>query len=74
MSTITSARRCDTENNSNDCLSSTVVSHSPRSRSFIGDQNAQGKKGAGVKVDRDTPMRYLRETKDALDEIIAFKP
>lgn len=50
------------------------MSHSPRSRSFIGDQNAQGKKGAGVKVDRDTPMRYLRETKDALDEIIAFKP
>ena len=40
---------------------------------FVGEQNGQGKKGAGVKVDRDTPRRYLRETKAALDEIIAFK-
>ena len=40
---------------------------------FVGEQNGQGKKGAGVQIDRDTPRRYLRETKAALDEIIAFK-
>ena len=41
---------------------------------FIGEQNGQGAPGKGVKIDRDTPMRYLGETKAALDEIIAFKP
>ena len=40
---------------------------------FIGEQNGQGKKGAGVKIDRATPMGYLRDSKNALDEIIAFK-
>ena len=41
---------------------------------FIGEQNGQGAPGKGVKIDRETPMRYLGETKAALDEIIAFKP
>ena len=40
---------------------------------FIGEQNGQGAPGKGVKIDRETPMRYLGETKAALDEIIAFK-
>jgi len=41
---------------------------------FISEQNAQGKKGAGVKIDRETPMKHLQESKDALDEVLAFKP
>ena len=41
---------------------------------FTTDQNAQGARGKGVKVDRETPLRYLTETKAALDEIIAFQP
>jgi len=41
---------------------------------FTTEQNAQGARGKGVKVDRDTPMRYLRETEAALDEILAFTP
>ena len=41
---------------------------------FIGEQNGQGAPGKGVKIDRETPMRYLGETKAALDDIIAFKP
>ena len=41
---------------------------------FVGEQNGQGKKGAGVKIDRDNPRRYLREAKVALDEIVLFQP
>jgi len=41
---------------------------------FINEQNSQGSKGRGVKIDRETPLRYLVETKAALDEVIAFKP
>ena len=40
---------------------------------FVGEQNGQGKRGAGVAVDRDTPRGYLRDAKKALDEIIAFQ-
>ena len=40
---------------------------------FINEQNAQGSRGKGVQVDRDTPLRHLSETKAALDEIISFK-
>jgi len=39
---------------------------------FTSEQNAQGARGKGVKVDRDTPLRYLRESEAALDEILAF--
>ena len=41
---------------------------------FISEQNAPGARGKGVTIDRDTPMRHLRESQAALDEIIAFKP
>lgn len=40
---------------------------------FINEQNGQGARGKGVKVDRDTPLQHLAETKAALDEIIAFQ-
>ena len=40
---------------------------------FVGEQNGQGKPGAGVKVDRVTPMGYLKDSKTALDEILAFQ-
>lgn len=41
---------------------------------FISEQNSQGAKGRGVKVDREMPLQHLSETKNALDEILAFKP
>lgn len=37
---------------------------------FINEQNGQGKRGAGVKIDRVTPLGYLGEAKDALDAIL----
>ena len=40
---------------------------------FISEQNAQGARGKGVSVDRDTPTRHLKEAKDALDEVLALK-
>ena len=40
---------------------------------FINEQNGQGARGKGVKIDRETPLRYLGETKAALDEILAFQ-
>ena len=43
------------------------------SNNFIGEQNGQGKKGAGVTIDRVTPMGYLTDSKNALNEILAFK-
>ena len=41
---------------------------------FTTEQNGQGARGRGVSVDRDTPLRHLRDGKAALDEIIAFAP
>ena len=40
---------------------------------FVGEQNGQGKRGAGVQIDRATPRRHVGEAKEALDQIIAFK-
>ena len=40
---------------------------------FVGEQNGQGKPGAGVKVDRATPLVHLRESQQALDAVLAFK-
>jgi len=40
---------------------------------FVGEQNGQGKKGAGVKIDRVTPMGYLTDSKNALNEILSFE-
>ena len=32
-----------------------------------------GKKGSGVKIDRDTPLMHLQECKALLDEVLAFR-
>ena len=39
---------------------------------FTSEQNGQGAKGKGVKIDREMPLLHLSESKAALDEIIAF--
>uniref|UniRef100_A0A7S0NUS4 Uncharacterized protein n=1 Tax=Calcidiscus leptoporus TaxID=127549 RepID=A0A7S0NUS4_9EUKA len=39
---------------------------------FVSEQNGQGKRGAGVKIDRETPLLHLREAKEALDEMLAI--
>ena len=40
---------------------------------FTTEQNGAGSRGKGVSIDRDTPLRHLRESKEALDEILSFK-
>lgn len=40
---------------------------------FIGEQNGQGKPGAGVKIDKATPLVNLAASKAALDEVLRFK-
>lgn len=41
---------------------------------FIGEQNGQGKKGAGVKIDKATPLANLAASQAALDEVLRLKP
>lgn len=40
---------------------------------FIGEHNGQGKPGAGVKVDKATPLVNLAASKAALDEVLRFQ-
>ncbi len=40
---------------------------------FIGEHNAPGREGTGVRIDRETPLGYLSECKATLDRVIKYR-
>ena len=40
---------------------------------FVNEELGMGKKGAGVKVDRSTPLGHLSDSKKLLDEVLAIE-